>query len=63
MPVVIFGGRVAPDADALLDAGVEAIVAVTPEGTPLAEALKAGEANLEAATTGFLRKRRGGARG
>lgn len=57
VPVVLFGGRVTPDADVLLERGIEAIVRVTPAGTPLPEALARAEEFLEAATVGYLRRR------
>ena len=40
--VVIFAGRVAPDASVLLDHGIERLVAITAEGTPLEQALREG---------------------
>lgn len=54
VPVVLFGGRVAPDAAVLLDHGVAAIVQVTPEGTALPDALRGGPANLEQAVARYL---------
>lgn len=49
VPVVVFGGRIAEDARALLDAGVHRLIGITPEGTPLATALSDGPRNLELA--------------
>ena len=40
--VVIFAGRVASDASVLLDHGIERLVAITAEGTPLDRALREG---------------------
>ncbi len=58
VPVVLFGGRVSADADVLLEDGrVEAIVAITPEGTPLAEALASAAENLERGVAEHLRGR------
>ncbi len=58
VPVVLFGGRVAPDADALLaDGRVDAIVGITPAGTPLPEALANAAANLERAVADHLANR------
>ncbi len=57
VPVVLFGGRVAPDADVLLDQGVSAIVGITPEGTPLAQALAEADVNLERAVAEHLSQR------
>ncbi|MFP5417046.1 MAG: glycerate kinase [Actinomycetes bacterium] len=58
VPVVLFAGRVAAGAEVLLDRGVEAIVCITPEGQPLADALTGASRNLEAAVAGFLRTSR-----
>ncbi|WP_342372252.1 glycerate kinase [Propioniciclava soli] len=49
VPVVLFGGRLAPDAAALLGAGVHRLVCITPEGTALATALARGPEHLAAA--------------
>ena len=49
VPVVIFAGRVAPDASALLSYGVTALVPITPPTQPLSAALVAGPQNLAAA--------------
>lgn len=46
VPVVIFAGRVAPDASALLAYGVTALVPITPDNQPLSAALAAGPQNL-----------------
>jgi glycerate kinase len=50
VPVIIFAGRVAPDASALLAYGVTALVPITPESQTLSAALAAGPENLAAAT-------------
>ena len=44
--VVIFAGRVAPDADVLLDNGVDRLVAITARGTPIEQALRDGRIAL-----------------
>lgn len=62
VPVVLFAGHVGPDADALLQRGVEAIVCITPEGQPLPEALAGAAWNLEQAVAGYLRARGGDGR-
>lgn len=49
--VVIFAGRVAPDADVLLANGVEKLVPITAPGTPLEQALRDGPAALTRAAT------------
>ncbi|WP_415111250.1 glycerate kinase [Propioniciclava sp.] len=54
VPVVLFGGHVAPDAGALLDQGVRDIVCITPEGTPLAQALAQASGNLQTAVASYL---------
>jgi glycerate 2-kinase len=54
--VVIFAGRVAPDASVLLDHGVERLVAITAEGTPLEQALREGPESLTRATTEVCRQ-------
>lgn len=59
VPVVIFAGRVEPEADVLLDDDtVEALVQITPEGQPLPEALNRAGENLRAAVAGYLQRRR-----
>lgn len=57
VPVLAFGGRVDPGAVALLrrELGLIDVVQITPAGTPLADALSAGPANLEHAVTTTLR--------
>ncbi|MCL2464185.1 MAG: glycerate kinase, partial [Micrococcales bacterium] len=47
--VIVFGGQVTPDATALLDQGVRAIVPIGRAPATLAEALAAGPADLAAA--------------
>ncbi len=62
VPVIAFGGRVDPGEVALLtsDLGLADVVEITPPGAPLAEALRAGAANLERAVAEVLgRPRRG----
>ena len=55
VPLVVLAGRVAPDADVLLDAGVTALVPITQGVTDLATALRDGASNLERATATVLR--------
>jgi glycerate kinase len=57
--VVIFAGRVAPDASVLLDHGVERLVAITAEGTPIGQALREGAESLRRATAEVCRDIRG----
>lgn len=58
VPVVLFGGRVAPDADALrADGRVAAIVGITPDGQSLPQALANAAANLERAVADHLANR------
>ncbi|HRL47814.1 MAG TPA: glycerate kinase [Propioniciclava sp.] len=55
VPVVIFAGRVQPEAEALrTDGAVEALVQITPAGQPLAEALAGAGENLRAGVAGYL---------
>ncbi|HEX2214652.1 MAG TPA: glycerate kinase [Mycobacterium sp.] len=54
--VVIFAGRVGPDASVLLDHGVERLVAITAEGTPIEQALRDGAASLTRATAEVCRE-------
>jgi len=53
--VVIFAGRVSPDAAVLLEHGVRRLVAITPDGTPLEKALRDGPAFLSRATAEVCR--------
>jgi glycerate kinase len=53
--VVIFAGRVAPDASVLLEHGVERLVAITADGTPIEQALREGPASLMRATADVCR--------
>lgn len=53
--VVIFAGRVAPDADVLLANGVDKLVAITTPGTPLAQALREGPESLARAAAAVCR--------
>ena len=58
VPVAIFAGRVEPEADALLAGDtVEALVVITPEGTPLPQALASAGENLRGAVAGYLARR------
>jgi glycerate kinase len=54
--VVIFAGRVAPDASVLLDYGVEQLAAITAEGTPIEQALREGRESLTRATADVCRQ-------
>ena len=54
--VVIFAGRVAPDASVLLEHGVERLVAITAEGTPIEQALREGAESLTRATAEVCRQ-------
>ncbi|MGA5544117.1 glycerate kinase [Mycobacterium sp. NPDC051198] len=53
--VVIFAGRVSPDADVLLVNGVEKLVEITAPGTPLEQALRDGPAALTRAAAEVCR--------
>jgi glycerate kinase len=53
--VVIFAGRVAPDASVLLEHGVDRLVAITAEGTPIEQALRDGVKSLTRATADVCR--------
>lgn len=55
VPAVVVAGRVAADADVLLEAGVCALVPILPETMDLPEALRRGEDNLERATATTMR--------
>ncbi|TFV56484.1 glycerate kinase [Mycobacterium sp. PS03-16] len=57
--VVIFAGRVAPDASVLLDHGVHEIVGITAPGTPLEQALREGPQALARAAADFVRRNYG----
>ncbi|MGA5536528.1 glycerate kinase [Mycolicibacterium nivoides] len=61
--VAIFAGRVAPDADILLDNGVDKLVAITAPGTPLDQALRDGPAALTRAAAEVCRTIQRGTRG
>jgi glycerate kinase len=54
--VAIFAGRVAPDASVLLGHGVERLIAITADGTPLEQALREGAQSLTRATVDFCRE-------
>jgi glycerate kinase len=53
--VILFAGRVAPDAAVLLDHGVERLVAITAPGTPIEQALRDGAGSLTRATAEICR--------
>jgi glycerate kinase len=53
--VVIFAGRVAPDSAVLLEHGVDRLVAITADGTPLEQALRDGPKSLTRATADVCR--------
>ncbi|MDT5016687.1 MAG: glycerate 2-kinase [Mycobacterium sp.] len=55
-PVVIFAGRVAADASVLLEHGVDRLVAITAEGTPIEQALRDGAESLRRATADVCRE-------
>jgi glycerate kinase len=54
--VVIFAGRVGADASVLLEHGVDRLVAITAEGTPIEQALRDGPTALERATADVCRE-------
>jgi glycerate 2-kinase len=54
--VIIFAGRVAPDASVLLEHGVERLVAITADGTPIEQALREGAKSLTRATAEVCRE-------
>ena len=62
VPVVVFAGRVAAEADVLLDHGVTALVPILPRLVPLEQALAEGAVNLERAVATVLRLWTAGAR-
>jgi len=53
--VALFAGRVARDASVLLEHGVDRLVAITPDGTPVEQALREGAASLTRATAEVCR--------
>lgn len=55
VPVVIFAGRVLPDAEELLNQGVSQIICITPSGQNLEQALRNAVDNLETATARWLK--------
>jgi glycerate kinase len=55
-PAIIFAGRVGSDASILLDHGVDELVAITPDGTPIEQALRDGPAALARATAETCRR-------
>jgi glycerate 2-kinase len=54
--VIIFAGRVAPDASVLLEHGVDRLVAITAEGTPIEQALRDGAKSLSRAAAEVCRE-------
>jgi glycerate kinase len=54
--VVILAGRVGADASVLLEHGVDRLVAITAEGTPIEQALRDGPTALERATADVCRE-------
>ncbi|WP_165604717.1 glycerate kinase, partial [Mycolicibacterium elephantis] len=54
--VVILAGRVTQDASVLFDYGVDRLVAITAEGTPIEQALREGAAALTRATAQVCRE-------
>ncbi len=54
--VIIFAGRVTPDASVLLEHGVDRLVAITAEGTPIEQALREGAESLTRATAEVCRE-------
>lgn len=57
VPCHVLAGRVGEiDPDAMSAAGITSATQITPEGTPLAEALRQGPANLRRATAELLRR-------
>lgn len=54
--VVIFAGRVTQDASVLFDYGVDRLVAITAEGTPIEQALREGPASLTRAAAQVCRE-------
>ncbi|OLP01977.1 glycerate kinase [Mycolicibacterium porcinum] len=55
-PAVIFAGRVSPDASVMLDHGVHEIIAITPPGTPLQQALRKSASALTDSTAELCRR-------
>lgn len=55
-PVIIFAGRVSADACILLHHGVNELIAITPDGTPIDQALRDGSAALARATADLSRR-------
>ena len=53
--VALFAGRVARDASVLLEHGVDRLVAITADGTPVEQALREGAASLTRATAEVCR--------
>jgi len=56
VPVIVFGGRISPDASILHQHGVHELVVITPEGTPVEKALRDGPAALARATAEACRR-------
>lgn len=55
VPCIVLAGRVAPDAEVLLEHGIAALVPILPGVVELPQALREGEANLERAAATALR--------
>lgn len=60
VPVIMFGGRISPDAYVLLEHGVSALVPIVREPVPLEKALADGEKNLADAAEMTMRLLRAG---
>jgi glycerate kinase len=56
VPVIVFGGRISPDASILQQHGVRELVVITPEGTPVEKALRDGSEALARATAEACRR-------
>ena len=56
VPVIVLAGRVSADASVLLDHGVDELIAITAEGTPIDRALRDGPAALARATAEACRR-------
>ena len=56
VPVIVFGGRISPDASVLHQHGVHELVVITPEGTPVEKALRDGPEALARATAEACRR-------
>jgi glycerate kinase len=56
VPVIVFGGRISPDASILHQHGIDELVMITPEGTPVDKALHDGPAALARAAADACRR-------